>query len=152
MTDRRRFNPIHPLLLAYASRMSSFKKLVSRSTIDREAALQTRAHALGLAPRVVGIERREDTSANPQDTLVMDVVDGENLFSQYGDDASAVPADVWARVVQAMRLLRKAGIDFVDCTSFNFMIDSAGDFYVIDFGDAVDLLAGARLLASWMPF
>jgi len=123
-----------------------FRKPVSRATIDREAALQARAAACGLAPRVVGVERGAGGAA--RDVLVMDAVDGASLADALGGaDAPAAggaawPAPtvddaLWARVVALVRALRDdAGVYFLDCTPYNFMLDSAGDLWAVDFGDA----------------
>ena len=118
----------------------SFRKSVDAARIDREAALQARAAVLGLAPRVQAVE-----AALGNGVLVMDIVDGESLFELHGDDARDIPDALWARVVDVTRRLAEgAGILFVDCTPYNFMLDSAGDLYAIDYGDAQLVEEGAR--------
>lgn len=95
----------------------------AREGIEREVALQTEAHALGLSPAVHGLVHSD---ALPCSFLLMDRVHGSSLADD--EDGSAdpdffvenYPAEA-AQVRSILRKLAEASIFYPDRTAYNFM-------------------------------
>lgn len=93
-----------------------------------EAELLHIASRYGFAPNIL------DADSN---IINMDTVDGSTLAELYGDDPESIPDDVWEQIVYILiTLFEQEGIEYIDITSYNFMMDSAGKVWIIDFGHA----------------
>ncbi len=69
----------------------------------------------------------------------MEAVDGQAIFDLYGDEATNVPGWIWERIAHILLVIyEREGIEFVDITSFNFMVVNGPEreVKIIDFGDA----------------
>lgn len=70
--------------------------------------------------------------------ITMDmVVNGTNLFEKYSDNSSDIPEWIWNKIRNIVQTLYyKEGIEYIDITPYNFMIDSNNKIWLIDFGHA----------------
>jgi RIO-like serine/threonine protein kinase len=86
------------------------------------------ASSYGFAPKI------RDIDGN---IINMDTVDGATIADIYGDDPANVPDDAWEQIVNILTtLFEQEGIEYIDITSYNFMKDSNGKVWIIDFGHA----------------
>ena len=85
----------------------------------------------------------------------MERIEGMTLADFYGDD---IPEFAWKEVRRIVGLLLQNGIQYVDITPYNFMIEEKTEkIYVIDYGHAkkfnvnwflMDFLGGSN---KWNP-
>ena len=102
-----------------------FTKIV-KSPLETE--LQDVAASYGFAPK---IHRLDGNVAQ------MDSVEGLCLADIYTDDPAEIPDPVWHDIERILAVLyEREGIEYVDITSYNFMKDTQGKIWIIDFGDA----------------
>jgi RIO-like serine/threonine protein kinase len=110
--------------------MKLFTKRFENTPLDeirREASLQRKAAALGLAPAV-----RRCTS----NSIVMVDLQAMCLGDKYGRNISDTPHWIQERILEILLTLRDTcKIEYTDITPFNFVEDD-GVVWVIDFGDA----------------
>lgn len=67
----------------------------------------------------------------------MDTVSGLCLADQYSDDPAKIPKRVWQEIHRILSILFECeGIEYIDITSYNFMEDTEGKIWIIDFGHA----------------
>lgn len=93
-----------------------------------EAELQDIAASYGFAPKIQRIDGN---------VVQMDSVEGMCLADLYTDDPTAIPTAVWQEIERILAVLFECeGIEFVDITGYNFMEDTQGKIWIIDFGDA----------------
>lgn len=120
--------------------------------IRREARLQRRAAAMGLAPKVV---RCTET------TIVMEDLQAPCLAEVYGDSIDDIPAWIKEDILDILYSLRTiAQIEYIDVTPYNF-IETDGVVWIIDFGHAreagpeidpyLDELFANWVLSKWNP-
>ena len=111
--------------------MATFEKVV-KSKLEIE--LQRIASSYGFSPRILSVD-----DVNPL-LVTMEAVDGKTIFALHSDDAKKVPGWIWQRIVHILLVLyEREGIEYVDITSFNFMVVVSGsepEVKIIDFGDA----------------
>jgi RIO-like serine/threonine protein kinase len=69
----------------------------------------------------------------------MSKLNAMTLADFYGEEIEKIPDNVWERVKSIVRKLYMVGIEYVDVTPYNFMIDDDGEIYVIDFGHAYNV-------------
>ena len=122
-----------------------FVKVVSSPL---EIELQTIAASYGFAPHI--------RSKNGL-TVEMDSIDGMSVADLYSDDPAAVPDSIWAEIRRILTILyEKEGIEYVDITGYNFMVENGTEkVWIIDFGHAYyarkinwclkDVLKGAKV-------
>jgi serine/threonine protein kinase len=95
-----------------------------------EESLQRDAAQLGVAPAI-----HSTISHNGSPVLLMKRVEGMSLADFYGEDD--VPYTVWRQIREILQRLWNLGIEYVDITPYNFMIEpESGKLWVVDFGHA----------------
>ena len=93
-----------------------------------EAELQDIAASYGFAPKIQRIDGN---------VAQMDSIEGLCLADFYTDDPEAIPYVIWYKIELMLSVLfEREGIEYVDITSYNFMEDTEGKVWIIDFGDA----------------
>ena len=65
--------------------------------------------------------------------MVMKKVGKHNLSDQYGDKATDIPDELFDQVVKIVRKLVLHKIEYPDLTGYNFIEDSDGKVWIIDF-------------------
>ena len=65
--------------------------------------------------------------------MVMKKVGNHNLSDNYGEDAMDVPDELFSQVVKIVRNLVLHNIEYPDLTGYNFVEDSDGKVWIIDF-------------------
>ncbi len=125
-------------------------KDTKREQIDNEISLQIIGSQLGVSPRI--LHTLQDTN---KFYIVMERIEGMTLADFYGDD---IPEFAWKEVRRIVGLLLQNGIQYVDITPYNFMIEEKTEkIYVIDYGHAkkfsvnwflMDFLGGSN---KWNP-
>jgi len=70
--------------------------------------------------------------------ISMDLIDnGCTLADHFSDDPENIPKWVWDEIRRIIRILYyEEGIEYIDITPYNFMIDSNNKIWIIDFGHA----------------
>lgn len=120
--------------------------------IRREARLQRRAAAMGLAPKVV---RCTET------TIVMEDLRTPCLAEVYGDSIDDIPQWIKEDILDSLYLLHTLGhIEYLDVTPYNF-VETDGVVWILDFGHAreagpdidpyLDDLFSSWVLSKWNP-
>ena len=101
----------------------------SEEDVVREARLQTIAHEFVATPRILECQPT---------FITMEHVDGMTVADMYGSDIRRVPHAVKREIYEIVHTLyKKAGIQYIDVTGYNFLIDeNTGGIWVIDFGHA----------------
>jgi RIO-like serine/threonine protein kinase len=93
-----------------------------------EIELQTIAANYGFAPRIHHADG---------DVIQMEAIKGHCLADLYTDDPKKVPDWIWEEIFRILTVLYECeGIEYIDITSYNFMLDEANKVWIIDFGDA----------------
>lgn len=102
-----------------------FTKIISSPL---EAELQEIASTYGFAPKIHRIDGN---------VVQMDTVGGLCLADQYSDDPKKIPKRVWQEIHRILSILfEREGIEYIDITSYNFIEDTEGKIWIIDFGHA----------------
>jgi RIO-like serine/threonine protein kinase len=65
--------------------------------------------------------------------MVMKKVGKDNLSHTYGENADDIPDDVFDQVVKIVRNLVLHNIEYPDLTGYNFIEDTDGKVWIIDF-------------------
>lgn len=117
---------MNSLVLADFSKGPMFSKVVKDSL---EIELQDIASKHGFAPRIHRIDGN---------VVQMDEIKGSCLADIYTDDPKKVPDWIWAEIHRILAVLFECeGIEYVDITSYNFMVEEETQkVWIIDFGDA----------------
>ena len=94
-----------------------------------EIELQEIAAGYGFAPRIHRVDGN---------VVQMDEIKGHCLADIYTDDPKKVPDFVWAEIHRILAVLfEREGIEYVDITSYNFMLETETQkVWIIDFGHA----------------
>jgi RIO-like serine/threonine protein kinase len=94
-----------------------------------EIEIQNVVASLGLAPRIHWIDGN---------IVHMDEVKGHCLADLYTDDPQNVPDWIWDEIHRILTVLFEVeGIEYVDITSYNFMLETdTQKVWIIDFGHA----------------
>ena len=66
--------------------------------------------------------------------MIMKKIEGMNLSDQYGDNATDIPNEIFEQVVKIVRNLVLHNIEYPDLTGYNFIEDTDGKVWIIDFG------------------
>ena len=102
-----------------------FTKVISSPL---EAELQEIASTYGFAPKIHRIDGN---------VVQMDAVGGLCLADQYSDDPKKIPKRIWQEIHRILSILfEREGIEYIDITSYNFIEDTEGKIWIIDFGHA----------------
>lgn len=102
----------------------------------RETDIHRVAASLGVAPALhVVLPDRQVSSAPPRCIAVMQRIRGVSVADFYGDQP--IPQHVWNQIHVILQKLWNNGIEYVDITPYNFMLDiDTGCVWVVDFGHA----------------
>jgi RIO-like serine/threonine protein kinase len=105
----------------------------SEEDVRREARLQTIAHEFVSTPRILDCQPT---------SITMERVDGMTVADMYGADIRRVPHALKREMYEMIHTLyKKAGIQYIDVTGYNFVIDeNTGQLWIIDFGHAREQL------------
>jgi len=68
--------------------------------------------------------------------MVMKKIGNNNLSHNYGENATDVPNELFEQVVTIVRNLVLNNVEYPDLTGYNFVEDSNGKVFIIDFGHA----------------
>jgi len=105
-----------------------FLKRIPPNTM--EVAYQNVAADLGFAPKILGVQKKNDHwMVGMEDLKAMSIAD------YYGTDPEAVPEWIWVEIRKMVTVLLNNGIEYRDITGYNF-IQKVDKIYMIDFGDA----------------
>jgi RIO-like serine/threonine protein kinase len=109
----------------------SWTKSVSNDKAELETELQTIASSYGFSPNI------HQVTTHKKNTIIrMDKIQGDTLYTLYGDEPEDIPDWIWEKIRLMIQILYdEEGIEYVDITPYNFM-ESDGKIYIIDFGDA----------------
>jgi len=105
-------------------------RMFTKIAKDRlEIELQDVAVKHGFAPRIERIDGL---------VIQMDSINGSCLADLYTDDPKKIPDWIWLEINRILSILFECeGIEYVDITSYNFMLEKdTNKIWIIDFGDA----------------
>jgi len=93
-----------------------------------EIELQEIASKYDFAPRIERIDGN---------IVQMASIDGLCLADLYTDNPAKIPKWIWHEIYRILSILfEREGIEYIDITSYNFMLDKNDKLWIIDFGDA----------------
>jgi len=119
---------------------------VDESAVLREMSLQNMAAEAGLAPSII-----EVTIADDEGIIIMEAMDItmsdaiESLLEDKDKDKDKVRQAIYNMALQARHLLdnlHTLGLYHGDAHSGNFMLNKAGEWQLIDFGQSGEILEG----------
>jgi RIO-like serine/threonine protein kinase len=104
----------------------------SEEQIRREVELQIRAARKGLAPKILKTDYKT--------FIKMEKIEQMNIADTYGDHFNSIPAEIKKKIYNILyKLYHECDIEYIDVTPYNFIEDSNGRLWVIDFGDALSV-------------
>ena len=110
----------------------TFVKNVSHRTvpqIQNEVELQQLAAKKGLAPRIIDTDYKT--------FIKMEKIHAPCIADNYGEEFHQCPPELVKSIYKILRkLYYDCDIEYVDVTAYNFIEDTDGRVWVIDFGDA----------------
>lgn len=106
----------------------------SPEKIENELDLQKMASKLNVAPKIIDNYYHEHKMY-----VLMEKINGMTLADIYGEDKKDIPKKIWNEIHNIIEKLYYSGIQYVDITPYNFMVDSNGKVFVIDFGHAMPI-------------
>jgi RIO-like serine/threonine protein kinase len=93
-----------------------------------EIELQEIASKYDFAPQIERIDGN---------IVQMASIDGMCLADLYTDNPAKIPKWIWHEIHRILSILfEREGIEYIDITSYNFMLDKNDKLWIIDFGDA----------------
>ena len=101
---------------------------VKQNVNHREYFMQKYIYNLGIVNIPEIIEYNDESKI-----MVMKKVGKHNLSDYYGEDANYVPTELFNQVVKIVRTLVLHNIEYPDLTGYNFVEDSDGTVWIIDF-------------------
>ena len=101
---------------------------VKQNVNHREYFMQKYIYNLGIVNIPEIIEYNDESKI-----MVMKKVGKHNLSDYYGEDANHVPTELFNQVVKIVRTLVLHNIEYPDLTGYNFVEDSDGTIWIIDF-------------------
>ena len=102
---------------------------VKRDVGHREYFMQKYIYQLNIVNVPEIIEYNDETKI-----MVMKKVGIHNLSDNYGDKATDIPDELFNQVVKIVRNLVLHNVEYPDLTGYNFIEDSDGKIWIIDFG------------------
>jgi len=118
--------------------MSWIKKIsfdkIDKASVQLEFELQTYiGYKYDFTPKTNSITYFKDSVE-----ILMDLVkNGRTLAEHFSDEPDNIPKWVWDEIRKIIRILYyQEGIEYIDITPYNFMIDSNNKIWIIDFGHA----------------
>lgn len=103
----------------------------SPEKIENELDLQKRASKLNIAPKII-----DNYYHDHKMYVLMERINGVTIADMYGEEKKDIPKKIWNEIHDIIEKLYYVGIQYVDITPYNFMIDSNEKIKVIDFGHA----------------
>ena len=102
---------------------------IKRDVDDREHFMQQYVYQLNIVnvPQIIYYDEKNKI-------MIMKKVEGMNLSDQYGDNANDIPNEIFEQVVKIVRNLVLHNIEYPDLTGYNFIEDTNGKVWIIDFG------------------
>jgi serine/threonine protein kinase len=136
LPDGREIIRIHPTKEIYVLRddpnvLIKIMEDPMTPAIQNEIDLQIEAAKLGVAPKLY-----KHYVHNGKVYIEMEKLEGMSLADMYGDAPEDLPDSIWAQVHDIVRRLYLNGIDYIDLTAYNFIVDNDDTVRVIDFGHA----------------
>jgi len=101
---------------------------VKQNVNHREYFMQKYIYNLGIVNIPEIIEYNDESKI-----MVMKKVGKHNLSDYYGEDANNVPTELFNQVIKIVRTLVLHNIEYPDLTGYNFVEDSDGTIWIIDF-------------------
>ena len=101
---------------------------VKQNVNHREYFMQKYIYNLGIVNLPEIIEYNDESKI-----MVMKKVGKHNLSDQYGENAADVPKELFDQVIKIVRTLVLHNIEYPDLTGYNFVEDSDGTVWIIDF-------------------
>ena len=101
---------------------------VKKNVNHREWFMQKYVYQLNIVNVPEIIEYNEESKI-----MVMKKVGEMNLSDYYGADATDIPKELFDQVVKIVRNLVLHNIEYPDLTGYNFIKDSDGKVWIIDF-------------------
>jgi predicted Ser/Thr protein kinase len=107
-----------------------------------EIELQDIAAGYGFAPRIHRVDGN---------VVQMDEIKGSCLADIYTDDPAKVPDWIWEEIHRILAVLfEREGIEYVDITSYNFMLENdTQKVWIIDFGHAYYTTTQDKKATNW---
>ena len=102
---------------------------VKQNVGHREYFMQKYVYNLNIANVPEIVEYNDESKI-----MVMKKVGIHNLSYNYGDKATDIPDELFDQVVKIVRNLVLHNIEYPDLTGYNFIEDSNGKIWIIDFG------------------
>ncbi len=103
----------------------------SATTANNEIEIQTIVSMLGFAPNIL-----YNYWNNGATYIAMTKIKGMTLADFYGSRNIDIPTSIWNEVRKIVQTLYNNGIEYVDITPYNFMIDDNEKIWIIDFEHA----------------
>lgn len=104
-----------------------------------EIEFQNKSSRFGLSPKIIQHYETEDKYI-----IEMERINGMTLADFYGEKMSDLPASVLCEVKRILKILLYSGIQYIDITPYNFMIEKDTEkIYIIDFEHA------SRININW---
>tara|TARA_B100001094_G_C17751646_1_gene586094 strand:- start:211 stop:645 length:435 start_codon:yes stop_codon:yes gene_type:complete len=102
---------------------------IKRDVDDREHFMQQYVYQLNIVnvPQIIYYDEKNKI-------MIMKKVEGMNLSDKYGDNATDIPNEIFEQVVKIVRNLVLHNIEYPDLTGYNFIEDTDGKVWIIDFG------------------
>ena len=110
---------------------------IKHNVNHREWFMQKHVYQLNIVNVPKIIDYNEDTKI-----MIMKKVGGMNLSDKYGDNATDIPNEIFDQVIKIVRNLVLHNIEYPDLTGYNFVEDSDGKVWIIDFGHASLMTSG----------
>lgn len=103
----------------------------NNSSANNEIEIQTFVSMLGIAPEII-----YNYWCNGATYIAMTKIKGMTLADFYGSRNMDIPTSIWNEVRKIVQTLYNNGIEYVDITPYNFMIDDNEKIWIIDFEHA----------------
>ena len=101
---------------------------VKQNVSHKEYFMQKYVYQLGIVNVPEIIEYNEESK-----TMVMKKIGTMNISDYYGGDATDIPNEIFDQVIKIVRTLVLHNIEYPDLTGYNFIEDSDGKVWIIDF-------------------
>ena len=109
--------------------MKEFAKTKSGKNLEKEAIFLKKASEFGISPKLIDYDYRYNNY------IVMEKLD-KNLFDYIKENKGKMSIKVQKQMINILKMLDKIRIFHADPNPLNFMFDSSGKMYIIDFGFA----------------
>lgn len=104
----------------------------NRKDMYLEVELQSKAFNMGFkCPRIY-----DHYMYNGDMFIIMEKLKAKTIKDRFGKNEEQVPKRIFKKIREIVDTLYYKGIEYIDITSVNFMIDGNDNVYVIDFGHA----------------